>query len=45
MHGGANLGDRTMKRFQGLVWRASKTKQLNIEFLIEDNASSDLVEE
>ena len=42
--GGATYGDSTMKRFQGLVWRASKIKLLNLAVLIEYNTSSDLVE-
>ena len=42
--GGATYGDSTIKRFQGLVWRASKIKLLNLAVLIEYNTSSDLVE-
>ena len=30
---------------QGLVWRAFKMQQLNIAVLIEDNISSELVDE
>ena len=44
MSGGDNYGDRKMKRFQVLVWRACKMKQLNLEVLIEDNNSYNLVE-
>ena len=44
MSGGDNYGDRTMKRFEVLVWRACKMKQLNLEVLIEDNNSYNLVE-
>ena len=36
--------DSTIKRFQGLVWRAFKIKLLNLAVLIEYNTSSDLVE-
>ena len=45
VHGGDNYIGRTMKTFQGLVWRASWMKLLDIAILVEDNNSSDLVEE
>ena len=37
--------NRRIKLLQGLVWRAFKMKQLNIAVLIEDNISSELVDE
>ena len=45
LQGGDNYSDRTMKHLQGLVWRASETKQLNIGFLIKYNTNSLLIEE
>ena len=45
VHSGAKYRNTTMKCLQGLVWRASKMKRFNLAVLIEDNTSSDLVEE
>ena len=43
--GGNNYDNSMMKDLQGLVWRESKMKWLDIAVLIEDNTSLDLVEE
>ena len=43
VNSGANYGNITMKHLQGLVWRVSEMKQLNIAVFIEENTSSDLI--
>ena len=45
VHSGGNYGNRTIKYLSSLVWRAYEIRKLCLAVLIEDNTSSDLVEE